>query len=80
MNRITILVTAGVGMLGVVAVDITTILRVSPWIASVVCLDTFAVILVGAYGVILLAEGRMQYAEEGSSGQGQRGTSREGEV
>ncbi len=50
---ITILVTALLGLAGVVTIDVLTLLGVQEWIKFTVGVATFAVILLGTYWFVL---------------------------
>ena len=52
-DHITILVLALVGLVGVAAVEVLTLLGIQEWIKFAVVLVTFAVILVGTYWFVL---------------------------
>jgi hypothetical protein len=57
-DHITILVVALVGVVGVGAIEVLTLLDVQEWIKFVVMLVTFAVILVGTYWFVLAQSDR----------------------
>ena len=57
-DHITILVLALVGVVGVAAIEVLTLLDVQEWIKFAVMLVTFAVILPGTYWFVLIQSDR----------------------